>query len=98
MPRFRVFHLVADRSEAFRSKAPAKPPYVLRRFHYEDGPVVSADSPYALWKEMRGHGGPHSPAPHRRVDVGDAVEADGQLLLCNYWGFDPAQWHDTSNR
>ena len=98
MPRFRIFHLVTEKGEAFRERAPRKPPYVLYRSHYEEGPEVSADSPYALWQELREQGESESPARHRILDVGDALEFDDQLLLCNYWGFDPAEWRDTARR
>ena len=98
MPRIRIFHLVAEKAEAFRDKAPRKPPYILHRSHYEEGPELSADSPYALWQELRDEGESESPTKRRALDVGDALQFDNQLLLCNYWGFDPAEWRDTSRR
>lgn len=98
MARIRIFHLVAEKAEAFRTRAPRKPPYLLHRSHYEEGPEVSADSPYALWQELRDEGESESPAKRKTLDVGDALQFDNQLLLCNYWGFDPAEWRDPSRR
>ena len=96
MPRFRIFHLAAEKAESFREKAPRKPPYVLHRAHYEEGPVMSADSPYALWQELQQESETEPRTERRALDVGDALQLDDQLLLCNYWGFDPAEWRDAS--
>ena len=92
MPSFRILYLATERREAFRSKTPGKPPYILTRSHYTDGPAVSADSPYSLWKEMRDRTSSDSTPSHGQVDIGDVLEFDGQMLLCNYWGFEPAEW------
>ncbi len=96
MPRFRILYLAAERGEAFRARPLGKPPYVLRRSHYEDGPEVSADSPYALWSELRKQRESDVPDAQRPVDVGDVLEAGDQLLLCNYSGFDAAEWHEAA--
>ena len=92
MTRFRILYLSSAKSDAFRSRAPRKAPYVLRRSHYEEGPEVSADNPYEVWRrfrERRADGGPEAPKPLR---IGDVLETSEGLLLCNFWGFDPAEW------
>ena len=92
MTRFRILYLSSAKSEAFRSRAPRKAPYVLRRSHYEEGPEVSADNPYELWRLFRESpvdGGPEAPKP---LGIGDVLETSEGLLLCNFWGFDPAEW------
>lgn len=98
MPRFRIFHLVAEKGEAFRARTPRKPPYILHRSHYEEGPEVSADSPYALWQELLQNREAGSRTSRRTLDVGDVLQFDDQLLLCNYWGFDSAEWRDGARR
>ena len=94
MPRFQILYLRADKCEAFRGRAPGKPPYVLRRSHYEDGPQLAADSAYALWQALRDRDQPQGPDVVRPVDVGDALDSEEGLLLCNYWGFEPAEWRE----
>ena len=92
MTRFRILYLSSAKSEAFRSRAPRKAPYVLRRSHYQEGPEVSADNPYELWKRFRESpvdGGPEVPKP---LGIGDVLETSESLLLCNFWGFDRAEW------
>ncbi len=96
MPQFRIYYLASERSETFRSKAGVKPPYVIRRSHYEEGPEVRAPDPYALWKSLRGMSESGSGDAPRAVDVGDVLESEDGLLLCNYWGFEPAEWRDGS--
>ena len=96
MPRFRILYLAAERGEAFRARPLGKPPYVLRRSHYEDGPEVSAHSPYALWCELRTQRESDVPDAQRPVDVGDVLEAGEQLLLCNFSGFDAAEWREAA--
>lgn len=92
MPRFCIFYLAADRAEAFRLKPPAKPPYMLRLADYEEGPEVAAESPYEVWRTLQqACRGAHPPRP---LGVGDVVREGDTLLLCNYWGFDPAEWRD----
>ena len=92
MVRFRVLYLVRDRIESYRSQVPRKPPYILTRSHYLDGPEVSAESPYEVWQELRESPEACRAGRSKPMAVGDALEADGLLLVCNYWGFDPAQW------
>ena len=94
MPRFQVLYLSSQRGEAFRDRAPGKPPYVLRRSHYKEGPSLVAESPYDLWQKLRLDAEKQPPESPRPLDVGDALESDNRLLLCNYWGFDAAEWRN----
>lgn len=98
MPRFRILYLAAEKAEKVRHRAPAKPPYRLRRSHYEEGPELEAPSPYALWRSLREQDGAGDIEGPRPLEVGDALQTeDESLLLCNYWGFDPAEWRDASD-
>ncbi|MCY4187456.1 MAG: hypothetical protein OXD30_03130 [Bryobacterales bacterium] len=92
MTRFRILYLAADAVDAFRSKTPSKPPFVLRRSHYQAGPEVDAESSYGLWHTLRAQSEAGKPGSPRPIGVGDALAAPGSLLLCNYWGFDAAEW------
>lgn len=98
MVRFRVLYLAEEKCEPYRSQSPKKPPYLLTRSNYRDGPEVSAESPYEVWQALRGH--PEFPVPSgsKPIAVGDALEAEGRLLVCNYWGFDPAEWRSAPPR
>ena len=92
MIRFRVLYLSTARSEAFRLKPPKAAANVLRRSHYEEGPEIEAASPYEVWSRLRGPSeGGRADAP-KPLNVGDALEAGDRLVVCNYWGFDPAEW------
>ncbi len=97
MANFRILYLAENKGEAFRAKAPGKPPYTLKRSHYEDGPEVSAESPYALWERLRDPTDAHVAGFPRPFGIGDALETGDGLLICNYWGFDPAEWRDASH-
>lgn len=93
MKSFRVLYMVGEKRDSFRARAPRKGPYVLRRAHYEEGPLVSAKSPYQLWERFRASDGEPGERP---VAVGDALECGDELFVCNYWGFDPAEWHEAA--
>ncbi len=94
MPQFRVYYLTPERSEAFRGGTGGKPPYLLRRSHYTDGPVISASDPYVLWGALRDKQESGGAAPHKAVAVGDVLESEDGLLLCNFWGFERAEWRE----
>lgn len=52
---------------------------------YEADGHVEAQNEYAAWRTLRENGRP--------LDVGDLLETeDGQLRICKYVGFEPAQW------
>lgn len=97
MTNFRILYLTEKKGEEFRAKAPGKPPYSLKRSHYENGPEVTAESPYALWQRMRDATDTHGAGSCRPFGIGDALEAGNRLLICNYWGFDPAEWRDAES-
>lgn len=94
MPSFRILYLAPDAGEAFRARSPRKPPFVLRRSHYEDGPEIAAASPYELWRTLREQSETGATGVPRPIEVGDALETPEGVLLCNFWGFDAAQWSD----
>ena len=95
MPRYRVLRLLPEHALKFREKPPRDPPYLLRESHYEAGVEVEAQTPYELWNKLQEQR--ETEDPPRAMGVGDAVCADGgELLLCNFWGFDPAAWRQAA--
>ena len=93
MTCFRILYLAEGKEDAFRTRAPGKPPYLLRKSHYEEGPEIIAESPYDLWEQLRTPDSAERCNAPRPVGVGDALESGDRLLLCNFWGFDQAAWH-----
>ena len=52
---------------------------------YDPDGNVEASNEYAAWRALREAGQP--------LGVGDLLETDeGQLCICKYVGFEPAQW------
>ena len=94
MTSFRILYLAPEAGEAFRARSPRKPPYVLRRSHYEDGPEIEAESPYELWRTLHEQSESGRVVAPRPIEVGDALETAAGVLLCNFWGFDAAEWFD----
>ena len=92
MTRFRILYLSPAKSEAFRSRAPKKAPYILRRSHYEAGSEIMAANPYELWGALRDAPEGDRPEAPKPLRIGDVLETSDGLLLCNFWGFDPAEW------
>ena len=94
MTSFRILYLTDEAGERFRERSPRKPPFVLRRSHYESGPELTAEGPYELWRRLREQSDRAEPSAPRPIEVGDALETADGVLLCNFWGFDAAQWMD----
>ncbi|MDE0103937.1 MAG: hypothetical protein OXN89_16310 [Bryobacterales bacterium] len=92
MATFQILYLVPDRAKKYRAAAPAKPPFRLRRAHYTPGPTRAASSPYEVWKTLREGGEDPTDPGVRPLGVGDVLETQGQVLVCHYWGFEPAEW------
>ena len=97
MINFRILYLTVGAGEKFRERSPRKPPFVLRRSHYENGPELPAEGPYELWRKLREQSGGGVPDAPRPIEVGDALESADGVLLCNFWGFDAAQWTDAEH-
>ena len=52
---------------------------------YEQRGEIDAPNEYEAWKLLRDSGEP--------LEIGDLLEtAEGQLRICKYVGFEPAQW------
>jgi hypothetical protein len=85
MPLYRVFRMKDSPRQQFRwaphvsGTASAKPK------DFEPGGQVEALHEYDAWRILREEGAP--------LEIGDLLETeDGQLRICKYVGFEPAQW------
>ena len=85
MPLYRIFRMKDSPRQQFRwaphvsGTANAKPK------DYEEQGQVEALHEYDAWRVLREQETP--------LCVGDLLEsADGQLRICKYVGFEPAQW------
>jgi hypothetical protein len=85
MPLFRVFRMKDSLRQQFRwaphvpGAANAKPK------DFEPAGEIEALHEYDAWRILRESGSP--------LNVGDLLETEtGQLSICKYVGFEPAQW------
>src|ERR1044071_5032300 len=85
MPLYRVFRMKESPRQQFRwaphvaGTASAKPR------DFEPRGEVEALHEYDAWRILRDSGAP--------LEVGDLLESEGgQLRICKYVGFEPAQW------
>jgi len=85
MPSYRIYRLKDNPSQQFRWAPHVSGASQVKRRDYEEGGEITADNEYAAWQAQREAGDP--------LRVGDVLEAvDGQLRVCKYVGFEPAQW------
>ena len=92
MNRYRVLLLKDSKISAYREASPREGKYRLHRSHYEQAGKIEAPSPYSAWRKLRGE--ELAQRGFRPLGVGDALEAESaSLVVCNFWGFDPAAWH-----
>jgi len=85
MPLYRIFRMKDSPRQQFRwaphvsGAASAKPK------DYDEHGQVEALHEYDAWRILREQGAP--------LGVGDLLESsEGQLRICKYVGFEPAQW------
>ena len=92
MARYRIFYL-KDSYVTARRESPPKPKGAsLQPRHYEDLGEMEAESPYDVWERLQGEEAERRGI--RKLGVGDAIETESpEVLICNFWGFDRAQWH-----
>jgi hypothetical protein len=90
--RYRVLLLKDAKISAYREASPREGKYRLHHSHYEPAGKIEAPSPYSAWRKLRGE--ELAQRGFRPLGVGDALEAESaSLVVCNFWGFDPAEWH-----
>jgi hypothetical protein len=85
MPGFRVYHMRDSLRQQFRWAPHVSGAAVVKLKDYQLGGQVEAGNEYEAWQALRESGQP--------LHVGDLLEAaDGQLRICKYVGFEPAEW------
>jgi|SRR5215470_1645402 len=85
MPLYRVFRMKDAPRQQFRWAPHISGPANAKPKDFEPRGQVEALHEYDAWRILREGGAP--------LEVGDVLETeDGQLRICKYVGFEPAQW------
>ena len=85
MPLYRIFRMKDSPRQQFRWAPHVSGTATAKPRDYEEQGQVEALHEYDAWRLLRDHGTP--------LCVGDLLESsDGQLRICKYVGFEPAQW------
>jgi hypothetical protein len=85
MPHYRIYRMKDSPRQQFRWAPHLSGCATLKPKEYEPHGEVQARHEYEAWQLMRDSGEP--------ISVGDLLETeDGQLRICKYVGFEPAQW------
>jgi len=85
MPLYRVFRMKDAPRQQFRWAPHISGPANAKPKDFEPRGQVEALHEYDAWRILREEGAP--------LEVGDVLETeDGQLRICKYVGFEPAQW------
>jgi hypothetical protein len=85
MPLYRVFRMKDVPRQQFRWAPHVSGPASAKARDFEPRGQVEALHEYDAWRILREEGAP--------LEVGDVLETeDGQLRICKYVGFEPAQW------
>jgi hypothetical protein len=85
MPTYRIYRMKDSPRQQFRCAPHLSGCASLKPKEYEPRGEVQARHEYEAWQLLR-----ESEEP---IAVGDILETeDGQLRICKYVGFEPAQW------
>jgi len=85
MPLYRIYRMKEAPRQQFRWAPHVAGCAFLKPKDYEQRGEVTAQNEYDAWRLLRESGEP--------LAVGDLFESeDGQLRICKYVGFEPAQW------
>jgi hypothetical protein len=85
MPLYRIHRMKESPRQQFRWAPHVSGSASLKPRDYEQRGEVEARNEYEAWTSLREAGTP--------LAVGDLLESeDGQLRICKYVGFEPAQW------
>jgi hypothetical protein len=85
MPNYRIYRMKDSPRQQFRWAPHLSGCASLKPKEYEPRGEVQARHEYEAWQLMRDSEEP--------IAVGDLLETeDGQLRICKYVGFEPAQW------
>jgi hypothetical protein len=85
MPLYRIYRMKDSPRQQFRWAPHVSGTACLKPRDYELRGQVEAQHEYDAWRALRESGEP--------LLVGDLLETEpGQLRICKYVGFEPAQW------
>jgi hypothetical protein len=85
MPSYRVYHMKDSLRQQFRFAPHVSGAATVKPKDYEPNGHIEAHNEYEAWQSLR--------ESRQPLEVGDLLEtADGQLRICKYVGFEPAQW------
>ena len=85
MPLFRIYRMKDSPRQQFKWAPHVSGCASLKPKDYEQRGEVEAQHEYDAWRTLREAGDP--------LIVGDLLESEsGQLRICKYVGFEPAQW------
>jgi hypothetical protein len=85
MPLFRIYRMKDSPRQQFKWAPHVSGCATLKPKDYEQRGEVEAQHEYDAWRSLRDTGEP--------LIVGDLLEGEsGQLRICKYVGFEPAQW------
>ncbi|HLI82461.1 MAG TPA: hypothetical protein VKV17_01015 [Bryobacteraceae bacterium] len=85
MPSYRVYHMKDSLRQQFRYAPHVSGAATVKPKDYEPDGHIEARNEYEAWQTLRESGQP--------LQVGDLLETpEGQLRICKYVGFEPAQW------
>jgi hypothetical protein len=85
MPSYRIYHMKDSLRQQFRWAPHVSGTATVKPKDYEPGGHVEASNEYEAWRALRESGQP--------LGVGDLLETEqGQLRICKYVGFEPAEW------
>ena len=90
MPAYQIHRLKETQRQQFRWAPHTPGVTIVKLKDYEEGPVIEAASPYALWLALR--------ASDNAIAVGDLIEVigdapGGELRILKYIGFEEARWY-----
>ena len=90
MPAYQIHRLKETQRQQFRWAPHTPGVTIVKLKDYEEGPVIEAASPYALWLALR--------ASDNALSVGDLIEVatnapGGELRILKYIGFEEARWY-----
>jgi hypothetical protein len=84
MPVYQIHRMKDLPRQQFRWAPHTSGVTIAKLKDYEPGDTVEAPTAYAAWIALRG-----STAP---LDIGDILEAEGDLRILKYIGFEEARW------
>jgi len=85
MPLYRIYRLKDSPRQQFRWAPHVSGDANVKLKDYEPGGEIEAANEYEAWRLLRDASEPFA--------VGDLLESqEGQLRICKYVGFEPAQW------